>query len=266
MSRIEDKLFELKAQNKKALVAFITAGDPSLAETEKLILTLEKAGVDIIELGVPFSDPMADGPVIQLSSERALSHGVDLAKIFDMVKRVRVKTQIPILLMGYLNPIFTMGYKKFADVAAKSGVDAVLIVDMPPEESGECQEFFNKKELNQIFLLAPTSDEDRIRKVAKVASGFIYYVSLTGVTGAQLKGTDEVKEQIYKIRQWTDTPIIVGFGISKPEQVKLLSQKADGVVVGSALVKLIHENAKNKDLHTKVTKYLSSLKQALTSK
>lgn len=264
MTRIDDKLFELKANKQKALVAFVTAGDPSLKETEKLILTMEKAGVDIIELGIPFSDPMADGPVIQESSERALKQGVTLGKVLELVESVRAKTEIPILLMGYVNPLFAMGFSKFADRAHKAGVDGVLIVDMPPEESDECRRIFEAKEINQIFLLAPTSDEERIRKATKVASGFIYYVSITGVTGAQLNVTEEVKEQVFKIRHWTDTPVIVGFGISKPEQVKALSQKADGVVVGSALVKLIHDHAKSDSLHEKVHKYLQSLKNALS--
>lgn len=263
MSRIEDKLFELRANKKKALVAFITAGDPTLAETEKYILLLEKSGVDVIELGMPFSDPMADGPVIQASSERALAKGVSVEAILDLVERVRRKTQIPILLMGYINPIFVMGYKKFAQKAAKAGVDGLLIVDLPPEESGELKGYLDNQDVNLIYLLAPTSNESRIQKAAKVGSGFIYYVSMTGVTGAKLTATDEIKDQVFKIRQWSDLPVMVGFGISKPEQARLISQKADGVVIGSALVALIHKNRQNKNRYQVVSRYLQSIKKAI---
>lgn len=260
MNRITKKLSDLKKQNKKALVCFITAGDPTLADTEKLVLTLEKAGVDIIELGVPFSDPMADGPVIQLASERALKKGVDLQKILNLVKKLRASTQIPILLMGYYNPILAMGEKTFAQKAKESGVDAALIVDLPPEEATTLDEVLKQNGLEQIFLLAPTSSPDRINAVVKKAGGFIYYVSITGITGAKSSVNTELKKQINAIRKKTKLPLMIGFGISTPEQARHFSEIGDGVVVGSSLVKLIHETRANQK---KVFKYVRSLKEAI---
>ena len=260
MNRITKKLSDLKKQNKKALVCFITAGDPTLADTEKLVLTLEKAGVDIIELGVPFSDPMADGPVIQLASERALKKGVDLQKILNLVKKLRASTQIPILLMGYYNPILAMGEKTFAQKAKESGVDAALIVDLPPEEATTLDEVLKENGLEQIFLLAPTSSPDRIKAVVKKAGGFIYYVSITGITGAKSSVNTELKKQIAAIRKKTKLPLMIGFGISTPEQARHFSEIGDGIVVGSSLVKLIHETRANQK---KVFKYVWSLKEAI---
>lgn len=260
MNRIVRKLSQLKQQNKKALVCFITAGDPSLNDTEKLVLTLEKAGVDIIELGVPFSDPMADGPVIQLASERALKKGVDLQKILNLVKKLRTSTQIPILLMGYYNPILAMGEKTFAKKAKESGVDAALIVDLPPEEATNLDETLKENGLEQIFLLAPTSSPDRINAVVKKAGGFIYYVSITGITGAKSSVNTELKEQISAIRKKTKLPLMIGFGISTPDQATHFSKIGDGVVVGSSLVKLIDESKADQK---KVFNYVLSLRKAV---
>jgi len=262
MSRIATQFRQLRREGKKALIPFITAGDPNLQTTERLIYCLEKAGANIIELGVPFSDPMADGPVIQASSERALKHKVSLTQILKLVAKVRRKSNIPILLMGYYNPIYVMGMSVFAKKAALAGVDAVLVVDLPPEEGRPLRQHLRKQGIDLVFLIAPTTNLKRIQKIVRVASGFIYYVSLTGVTGGRLNDLREVKEQIKLIRQSTNVPVAVGFGISTPKQAKILSRDADGIVVGSALVKLIHDYSK-KDLQAKVSQYISSLRRAI---
>lgn len=264
MGRISNTFARLKKEGRKALIPFITAGDPSLAETEKLIFSMEEAGADIIELGVPFSEPMADGPVIQAASERALKKGATLSGILGLVEKVRKKSQIPILLMGYYNPIFIMGHDVFAKKAAKAGVDAVLIVDLPPEEAAPLRSELKKNKIDLVCLLAPTSDDGRIQKAARLATGFIYYVSLTGVTGAQLTMTAEIGDQIRKIRAKTKTPIAVGFGISRPDQAKHLSKQADGIVIGSALVQLIAKQTQ-KTRQTAVLRFLRAMRQALDS-
>lgn len=261
MNRIDQKFKELK--NSKALIPFITAGDPDLKTTEALVLALEKAGADIIELGIPFSDPMADGPVIQAASERALKKGTTLLKVLALVKKLRSKTQIPIVLMGYYNPIFVMGEEKFVRLAKDSGVDGVLVVDLPPEESASFNKLLNAQKIHPIFLLAPTSDDDRIKKVARLGRGYLYYVSMTGITGAQLTITSEIKNQIARIRTQSRLPIVVGFGITKPDQAKILSKEAEGIVIGSALVKLIHES-KSSVRTQKVSRFISSLKKAIS--
>ncbi|MBI4411750.1 MAG: tryptophan synthase subunit alpha [Deltaproteobacteria bacterium] len=269
MSRISKTFKRLQREGRKALIPFITAGDPNLATTEKLVAVLEKAGADIIELGVPFSDPMADGPVIQKASERALKKGVTLQQILSLVKKVRKKSQIPILLMGYYNPVFIMGEENFASCAFVAGVDAVLIVDLPPEEAGGLRKALRKNKIDLIHLLAPTSDEGRIVKAAKNGSGFIYYVSLTGVTGAKLKVTAsgapaaEISDQLKRIRKHTKLPLAVGFGISTPEQARELAKIADGVVVGSALVKIIASKKGGSSLFPKVSRFVSSLRKVL---
>lgn len=259
ISRINKKLSLFKKQGHKAFVPFIMAGDPSLAITEKLIYTLEKSGATLIELGMPFSDPMADGPVIQQAGERALKKNTTLKAILDLVKRVRHKTQIPILLMGYYNPILQYGVEKFAQDAARSGVDGALVVDLPIEESHDLRIALKKNGLNLIFLLAPTSDEKRAKLAGRFGTGFVYYVSLTGVTGAKNLDSGDVGLQIKKLREHVKLPILVGFGVSKPEHVRKLSPLADGVVVGSALVDLIHRHAKSKNLQSAVEKYVKEL-------
>ena len=269
MSRIKGTFRNLQRAGKKALIPFITAGDPSLSVTEKLVDTLEKAGADIIELGVPFSDPMADGPVIQKASERALKKGTTLAQILSCVEKIRKKSQIPILLMGYYNPVFVMGHENFANRAVQAGVDAVLIVDLPPEEAGDLRKCLRKRKIDLIHLLAPTSDEERIVKAAKSGSGFIYYVSLTGITGAKLNITTsgapvaEISNQLRSIRKHTQLPLAVGFGISTPAQARQVALAADGVVVGSALVKIIASSGTGSSLFLKVTRFLSSLRNVL---
>ncbi len=242
MTRIGKKFAELKKQGRKALVTFVTAGDPDLALTERLIPEMAAAGADVIELGVPFSDPMADGPTIQLASERALAGGTTLAAILAMVKRVRRVCQVPILLMGYYNPVYAFGPERFCREAADAGVDGVLLVDLPPEEAGEFGRLAHAARLDLISLLTPTSDASRIDKVKRIGRGFIYYVSVAGVTGARTTVADDIGPMVEKIRARASLPVAVGFGISTPEQAATVATVADGVVVGSALVKLFEQH------------------------
>ncbi|TGU71085.1 tryptophan synthase subunit alpha [Geomonas terrae] len=262
MGRIADRFAALKAKGEKGLVTFITAGDPDLATTEQVVLELEKAGADLIELGVPFSDPMADGPTIQLSSDRALASGTTLPGILELVARLRGKTQIPIVLMGYFNPIFTYGAERFACDAAKAGVDALLVVDLPPEEAPELKEHTDRCGLDLIFLLTPTSDAERVASVARQGSGFIYYVSVTGVTGARSAVADTLAERVTSVRDALSLPLVVGFGISTPEQAGQVAQVADGVVVGSALVKYF-EKYQGAELLRELSAFVGALKQGV---
>jgi tryptophan synthase alpha chain len=259
MSRISCKFEQLKREGRKALITFITAGDPSLALTEQLVPQMAAAGADIIELGIPFSDPMADGPTIQLSSERALSGGTNLKAILASVKKIRKVCAVPILLMGYCNPVLAFGLEKFCCAAADAGVDAVLLVDLPPEEAGELVSFTKAHGLDFISLLTPTSDISRIKKIKKYGSGFIYYVSVAGVTGARTSVAEDIGLMIEKIRLEASLPVAVGFGISSPEQAGSVAKLADGVVVGSALVKLF-EKYKGDELVQKVTEAVAALK------
>ncbi|MBU0506212.1 MAG: tryptophan synthase subunit alpha [bacterium] len=254
-SRITDKLNKIKEEGSKAFIPFITAGYPCLEETEKLILNFAKWGCSVIELGVPFSDPMADGPVIQKANDQALENGVTLEQIIALVKKVRQKTQVPILLMGYYNPLFQYGLDRFAKDAHDAGVDGVLIVDLPVEEVMPLKEAIGEFPIDIIYLLTPTSSESRIKLVAGQGSGFVYYVSYTGITGDKSFKPSEVKKQIKRIRKHITLPINIGFGISTPEHVAQLAPVADGVVVGSALIKIIEKIAANElyDFHLKQT-------------
>lgn len=262
MSRIGKKFEELRSRGEKALVTFITAGDPDLATTARLIGVLAEAGADIIELGVPFSDPMADGPTIQRSSERALLGGTTLPALLDTVKAARRTSQVPILLMGYYNPVLSYGVEQFATDAAAAGVDGLLIVDLPPEESGEVREHLARAGLDLIPLLTPTSDDRRIDLVARQGSGFIYYVSVTGVTGARREVSASVAGSVARIRARTDLPVAVGFGISTPEQAARMAAVADGAVVGSALVTLFEQHGGDA-LAGEVATLVRSLKDAV---
>jgi tryptophan synthase alpha chain len=264
MSRLTRRLTALRENDRKALVTFITAGDPDLATTEEMIHLLEDAGADIIELGVPFSDPMADGPTIQLSSERALAAGTTLTDILETVRNCRRTSQIPIILMGYLNPIHAYGYERFCRDAAASGVDGVLLVDMPPEESDAFLQSANSHGLNVIFLLTPTSDPSRIAMVNRLGRGFIYYVTVTGVTGARQKVSETLAAELARIKAGVALPIMAGFGISTPDQAASVAALADGVVVGSAIVKLF-QTYSGAALRTKLKLFISELKQAISS-
>ncbi len=241
MNRIEKTFKELKALNKKAFIPYIMAGDPSVEKTKELVLVLEECGADIIELGVPFTDPLADGPTIQRAAERALKGGVTLKVVLALVKDLRTKTRVPLVLMTYYNPVFKYGEERFVKDAKDAGVDGVIIPDLPPDEAGELIKTAKKAGLATIFLLAPTSTEDRIKKVAAASRGFIYYVSMTGITGSQILLDGSIGKSINNIRKITDKPVAVGFGISTPEEARAVSGISDGVIVGSAIVRKIQE-------------------------
>ncbi|MBM3344183.1 MAG: tryptophan synthase subunit alpha [Betaproteobacteria bacterium] len=240
MSRIATTFAQLKAHGKKALIPFITAGDPKPALTVPLMHALVAGGADVIELGVPFSDPMADGPVIQRASERALAQGVTLAQVFDFVKEFRKTNQAtPMVLMGYANPIEAMGPEHFADVAKAVGVDGVLVVDYPPEEAGTLAKLLDARALDTIFLLSPTTRDARLKTVGELGRGYLYYVSLKGVTGAGHIDTNDVAQRVNHIKTFTTLPVGVGFGIRDAESAKRVAQVADAVVIGSRLVQEI---------------------------
>ncbi len=237
MNRIEKVFKKLKAQNKKAFIPYIMAGDPSIEKTKEIVLMFEECGADIVELGVPFTDPLADGPTIQRAAERALKNGVTLKKVIAIVKDLRQKTKIPLVLMTYYNPVFKYGEERFIADAKDAGVDGVIIPDLPPDEAGEFIRLAKNAALASIFLLAPTSTEDRIKKVASSSTGFIYYVSITGITGAQLLLDGSIEKSINGIHRITDKPVAVGFGVSTPDEAKAVAGISDGVVIGSAIVK-----------------------------
>lgn len=228
-------------ENKKAFIGFLTAGDPSLDKTKEYILEMERAGADIIEVGIPFSDPIAEGPVIQAANVRALAAGCTLPKIFDMIKEVRKETKVPIVFLTYANPVFHYGYDAFCKKCKEIEVDGFIIPDIPYEERGELEGFAKQYDLDFITLIAPTS-KSRIEKLAKNTSGYIYLVSSMGVTGMRDEVKTDIKGLVSEIRKYTDTPIAVGFGIHTREQVKEYQEEADGVIVGSAIVKLIEEH------------------------
>jgi tryptophan synthase alpha chain len=242
--RIERAFDALKADGRKALITFITAGDPDMPTTGEIILALERSGADIIELGIPFSDPMADGPTIQASSERALKAGATLAGVLKLVGMLRKKTGVPIILFGYYNPILSYGLARFAKDSAASGVDGVLVVDLPPEEAADLKKVLDRAGVDLVFLLTPTSDSKRMRLVASLGAGFIYFVSLTGVTGARKSLASDIGAYVKKVRRFTGLPVGVGFGISTPAQARNVARVADGVVVGSAIIDIISRNRK----------------------
>ena len=262
MGRIADRFTTLRGRGETALVTFVTAGDPDLAMTEEVVLELERSGADLIELGVPFSDPMADGPTIQLSSERALAAGTTLPAILDMVARLRVRSQVPIVLMGYFNPIFAYGAERFAADAAAAGVDGLLVVDLPPEEAAELKGATDEQGLDLIFLLTPTSDRSRVEAVSRLGSGFIYYVSVLGVTGARSAVADTLADRVTQVRGELSLPLVVGFGISDPSQAAQVAQVADGVVIGSALVKYF-EKYRGAELLKELGGFVAALKQGM---
>lgn len=236
MGRIEAAFSELKHQGRKGLIPFITAGDPDLETTGKILVELSQAGATVIELGVPFSDPMADGPVIQRASERALRHSFGLRDLLGTVARVRREIETPIILFSYFNPLLQFGLKRLAGEAKAAGVDGVLVTDLSPEEAGEFESELRANDLDMIFLIAPTSTAERLKLVAQHARGFIYAVSRAGVTGVQTNVSAEAEKLVNRMRQFSLLPIAVGFGISNPEQVKDVQRYADAVVIGSAIV------------------------------
>jgi len=248
MSRIEACFAELKKQQRKALIPYITAGDPTQATTVPVMHAMVEAGVDVIELGVPFSDPMADGPVIQKACERSLASGTSLRDVLAMVSEFRRDNdRTPVVLMGYLNPVEIMGYERFADACVDAGVDGVLLVDLPPEECDDVAPLFKQRGVDLIFLIAPTTTDARISRIAAAASGYLYYVSVKGVTGSASLNVEEVAHRVETIRNLAQLPIGVGFGIKDAQSARAVSQVSDGVVVGSALVNQAAENVDTPD-------------------
>jgi tryptophan synthase alpha chain len=256
MSTISQVFKKLRKTGKKALIPYLMAGSPSLDDTKRFIQELEEAGADIIELGVPFSDPLADGPAIQKASEDAISRGVSLRSVIQLVKDIRQYSAIPLILMTYYNPVFRYGLEAFARDASAAGVNGIIVPDLIPDEAKEFMSSAKKYHIDTIFLLAPTSTEERINKVVKASSGFIYYVSVTGITGAQLLVDNTMKDTLSMIKSVSGKPVCVGFGISTPDEASAVSKLADGVIVGSAIVKLIQQG---KDIRP----FVKSLRQAI---
>ena len=263
MNRIDRKFAELKRKGKKGLILFVTAGDPSLKTTERVIPELFAAGADFVEIGVPFSDPLADGPTIQESFTRALKSSVNLDKIFAMLKRVRKKCDEPLIIMSAFNLIHRYGSRRFAASAKKAGVDGVILPDIIPEESGRVTESLNKHGIAQVFLAAPTSGVKRIKKIVSAGSGFVYYISVKGITGSQRPSAGEVRRQVARIKRHSRLPVAIGFGISTPRQAAQMGKLADGVIVGSAVVKLLAQNGSVSGRIKKVVDFTQKLRKAL---
>ncbi len=261
-NRIDQKFSDLRAAGKKALIAYISAGDPHLDATRELAWAFEKAGVDLLELGVPFSDPLADGVVNQLAATRALDAGTTVHGVLDCVREIRRKSQLPIVLYTYMNPIYRYGFELFHRDAEAAGVDGLLILDLPPDEDSLNAELSEHTGLKRIRLIAPTTPEKRIAQLTAGASGFIYYVSREGVTGERTEVATSLPERVAAIRATTSLPIAVGFGISNPEHVRQVAQHADGIVVGSAIVKQIAEFGKDADLVPKLAAFVAPLAAA----
>jgi len=263
MSRIEATIKNVNVLGEKALIAYVMAGDPGLEESGRIILEIEKAGADIIEIGVPFSDPVADGPTIQKAAERALKHNVSLADILSLVARLRHQTKIPLILMSYANPIFVYGIEAFFREARMAGINGVIIPDLPPEEAKDFLLHARRRLIDVIFLVAPTTPPERAKKILKLASGFVYYVPLTGVTGSKLGDKTSIGKRVAGLKSMTDLPVAAGFGISSPEDAKALSQEADGIIVGSALVRIVETASEDSDYLCRLTELVSSLKGAI---
>jgi tryptophan synthase alpha chain len=263
MSRIDDRFAALRSKGERALVPFLTAGDPDLETTEALVLTMAEAGADIIELGVPFSDPIADGPTIQRASQRALASGTTLRGILELVRRVRPQIDVPLLLMGYANNFFAMGAEHFAAAASKAGVDAVIVADLPPEEGAEFFAACRAAGIDPVLLAAPTTTPERIARLVSETRGFLYYVSLTGVTSARASLAEGIEEKVRAIQRQGAVPVCVGFGVSTPAHAQAIGEYADGVVVGSAIVDRIEQAASKADAIDAVASFIAELKAPL---
>ena len=262
MSRIKEAFDNLARDQKKGFIPFITAGDPDLETTKHLMIELANVGATLIELGIPFSDPMADGPVIQRASERALQHGFGLSEILDLVRDVGKQTKVPIVLFSYFNPLLQFGLEKLVREAEHAEVDGILVTDLTPEEAGRFSAMLRAHEIDLIFLVAPTSTDERLKMIAARATGFIYAVSRAGITGAREAVSAEAEKLVNRVRTVSGLPVAVGFGISKPEHVRDVWRFADAVVVGSAIVKTIENNAGNADLVKEIGKFAASLMAA----
>lgn len=265
MSRLTATFERLAESGSKALIPFVTAGDPTSDFTLSLMHEMVKAGVNVIELGVPFSDPMADGPVIQRASERALAHKMSLTKTLALATEFRkTDQQTPVVLMGYLNPIEAMGYEGFANAAQRADIDGVLTVDLPPEEGEQCAALLKERDIDTIFLLAPNSTDERIQKMSTLGSGYLYYVSLKGVTGAGHLNAADVENKLKQIKAITSLPVGIGFGVKDAETAKTISSLGDGVVVGSALISKIESNLDNPErAKSEIIELLSAMRCAM---
>jgi tryptophan synthase alpha chain len=242
MTRIGERFATRRAEGRPAFVAFLTAGDPSLERTVEAAVELDRAGADVLELGVPFSDPLADGPVIQRASERALARGVTLARVLETVRRIRERSELPLLLFSYFNPLLQHGLERLAREAREAGADGALVTDLPPEEAGEWIAAARRAGLDTVFLAAPTSPPERLKRVAEASRGFVYAISRTGVTGERQALSEDARPLVERLRALTDVPVALGFGLSTPDQVRDAAAVADGVVVGSALVRFLEEH------------------------
>ncbi len=263
MGRLSERFETIKQKGEKALICFVTAGDPSAEATADIVAALAEAGADAVEIGLPFSDPIADGPTIQAASQRALDSGMTVPKALEIVRKIRRRTpDLPLILMTYYNPILHYGLERYAADAREAGADAHIVTDLTPEESDEWRRVSQTNGLDAVFLLAPTSAADRIKIVAQISSGFVYFVSRTGVTGARRDAPVDIAALVAQIKAETDTPVCVGFGISQPEHVAAISALCDGVIVGSSLVDLIDKSRHDARLLEIVGKYVRSLKQA----
>lgn len=260
MSRIEDRFTQLRAAKKTGLVTYVTAGDPDLTRSAEIIKRLDQAGADVLEIGVPFSDPLADGPVIQRATERALASGVTLTGVLGMLKTVRPSISAPIVIFSYANPILRMGLDEFVTEARAAGVDGVLTLDMPPEEGETFRKAFDDAGIDTIFLLSPTTTVERIRRASELGSGFLYGISRLGVTGVRDTVDDSARELADRVKAETRMPLALGFGISRPEHVRAIGQYADAAVVGSALVKVIAEHGQSAGLLDEVERYVRWLR------
>ncbi len=268
MNRIEKVFKKLEKRGETALIPFITAGDPSIEVTKGLVLEMAKRGADIIELGLAFSDPLADGPTIQAASFRALEAGMNTEKYFSLVASIRKESDIPLVLMGYYNPVLRYGLEAFARDAAEAGIDGTIIPDLPLEEAGPWIKACNTYSLSNILLVAPNTPQERIKKIVRASKGFIYYVSVLGITGARTSLPPQVAEGLEKVKSFTRKPVAVGFGISRPDQVKALSSSSDGIIVGSAIVRLVEKEFSGKDdpggpkSYQRIGDFVESLKKA----
>ena len=260
MSVLAETFARLRAARASGLVAYITAGDPDLGRTEGILRALDRGGVDVVEVGVPFSDPLADGPVIQRATERALAAGTTLAGVLDLVGRIRAELRMPVVVFSYANPILRIGAERFADRAREAGVDGVLVLDLPIEEAGDFRAMLAARGIDTILLLSPTTTDERLRQAATLGSGFLYAISRLGVTGVRDQIAEGAEDMVRRIRAVSDLPVALGFGISKPEHVRHVGQWADAAVVGSALVNVIAEAGASNDLNTRVEEYVRWLK------
>ena len=263
MNRLTEKMLKLKQEKQKALIIYITAGYPDLETTIKLVKLMETEGVDVIELGVPFSDPLADGPTIQFSSYAALQKGINLNRIFNTVKEIRKDCSIPLVLMSYINPVYKYGAEKFFQHCWEKGIDGVIIPDLIIEESNEFSRFARQNNIDIIFLATPTSSESRLKKIAQKTEGFLYYVALTGTTGTRDKLNKGLFPQLARLRRLCSKPIACGFGISSPKQAALVARYADGVIIGSAIIDLIRKSEDKKEALNKVKEFIFCIRREI---